>query len=125
MNRKLHTSSKIFFPNPYVVRLDYENTSMEDAQASYRKTMRNAYRLFSSTWGYSTLEYEGAHMDDTITLNGLPTFSFITYIRGYACFSDELDALQFRLSLPNNAIQVRMWPKNRLFTIHEFLKEGA
>jgi hypothetical protein len=41
-----------------------------------------------------------------------------TKIRGYICFADELDALQFRLSISAGSRQVKMWPE-RWFTIHE------
>jgi len=42
-----------------------------------------------------------------------------TYNRGYVAFTDEQDALLFKLKINTTAIRVLIWPE-RLFTIHEY-----
>lgn len=132
MTRLLHTRSKIFFPNPYVVRVEYErDMPMTDSEADYRKLTRRAYKLISGTWGYSSLEYEELKTgkDDPVgpIVIGNPGIVFISDFgvvsRGYACFKDEDDALQFRLMNGAKAIRVHMWPAKRLFTIHEMVED--
>jgi hypothetical protein len=104
--------------------------------AEYRKLTRQAYKLLKGTWGYCPLQEEQVKIKDEFKDNALQIsnhFAGMTPIqqiailfnsdyqhilRGYLCFSDELDALQFRLSISTNAIQVSMWPE-RWFTIHE------
>ena len=136
----LHTRTKIFFPDPYVVRMEYSHEiSMDQAEADYRKVTRNAYRLIHGTWGYSKLEYEQvqvkdehghrappgpAHfngMNQQQVLSSLFNTDWAHVMRGYLCFKDELDALQFRLSIDTRAMQVNMWP-TRWFTIHEMVE---
>lgn len=141
MTRLLHTNSKIFFQNPYVLRIEYDSSiSREDAEKSYRKLMRSAYKLLNGTWGYSSLEYETCKIknDHGQTappgpnhFNGMNHGQIISslfnpdwqeVLRSYVCFKDEADALQFRLSISQAAIQVKMWP-SRLFTIHEVVEK--
>lgn len=138
--KRLHTNSRIFFPDPYVVRVDFPEGTMEAAMAEYRKLTRSAYRLLKGTWGYSQLEYEQwqasnknnhpaplcpghfAGMNQGQIVSSLFDSDWVSILRGYICFADELDALQFRLSLSAKAIQVVLWPKNILFTIHEVVE---
>jgi len=140
MTRLLHSHTKIFFTNPYVVRMEYSrDVSMEQAEADYRKVTRNAYKLIHGTWGYSKLEYEQVKVKDEHNhqappgpghFNGMNHGQLIATLfdpdwahvmRGYLCFKDELDALQFRLSIETRAIQVKIWPA-RWFTIHEVVE---
>lgn len=132
----LHSRAKIFFPNPYVLRLEYSNDNMLLAEANYRKLIRQAYKLFTGTWGYCQLEHEMIKLPDEATssmailMNGInqthltPLFvpEYESKLRGYLCFADELDAMQFRLSISENALQVFMWPE-RWFTIHEMVED--
>ena len=135
MVKLLHTKVKIPFANPYVVRVQYgDSITYEDAVMSHRKIMRNAYKLMQGTWGYSNLDYEqistvgeqAAPMVWTPAAGGGPPlvsynpgYSFA--LRAYVVFKDEMDALQFRLSIDNNSRQVKMWPE-RWFTIHEVVE---
>lgn len=122
--KSLYTNSQIFFPDPYVIRIEYKD--MEDAESieSYRKIIRKTYELIEGTWGYSKLVYE--YYDDTnislSNVNGIYQQISQHYIKhlqhGYICFKDEMDALQFRLSIDTTVIRVFMWPKNLKFTIH-------
>jgi hypothetical protein len=122
-----------------MVRVEYPDGTMEDAMADYRKLTRQAYKLLKGTWGYSQLEYETwqtkkpdgplvpasnpfAGMNQNQIIASLFDNDFVNILRGYICFKDEMDALQFRLSISAKAIQVRMWPKNREFTIHEVVE---
>ncbi len=138
--KRLHASSKIFFPNPYVVRVEYPaEVTFEKAVIDYRKMCRQAYRLLSGTWGHSPLEPElvkvknefghtappgPAHfagMAPGVVIASLFDPDYQNRNRGYLCFADELDALQFRLSINTTALQVFMWPE-RWFTIHEVVE---
>lgn len=135
ITKLLHTRTKIFFSNPYVVRIEYkDNQSESDIRTDYRKITRNAYKLITGTWGYSELEHEfitprspnpallagsnGTSMNQVLW--ALSDDSIFVY-RGYFCFKDELDALQFRLTIDTRAIQVKMWP-TLWFTIHEIVE---
>lgn len=132
MTKKLHTRTKIFFRDPYVVRVEYGGDIPDsDAQASYRKLTRRTYKEIQGTWGYSPLEYEQTHARQepqivtTAGFNGANVNLIIQslfdngfVLRGYFCFKDEMDALQFRLSIDTTSRQVKMWPE-RWFTIHE------
>jgi len=138
--KRLHLRTKIFFPGPYVVRMEYPaEISLEDAEKDYRKLTRRAYRLIGGTWGYCPLELEIVKVKDEFNhpappgpghFTGMPPGMQIASlfdpdyqqrIRGYLCFKDELDALQFRLTISTAAIQVLMWPE-RWFTIHEVVE---
>jgi hypothetical protein len=135
--KRLHTNSKIFFPNPYMVRLEFPETSIEVANAEYRKITRSAYKLLKGTWGYCPLDMETwktgedmtptphhnplSGMNHTQILSSLFDTNYITAIRGYICFAEEIDALQFRLSISTKAQQVLIWPKKE-FTIHEVVE---
>lgn len=137
--KRLHAKTKIFFPSPYMVRVEFPHEmSMETALLEYRKTVRKAYKLLTGTWGYCQLETEQVKIKDEfkhLTPPGVGHFGGMTpgviisslfdpdyqyRIRGYICFSDELDALQFRLTINTNAIRVMMWPE-RWFVIHEMV----
>jgi hypothetical protein len=110
---------------------------MEQAEGEYSKLTRQTYRLIKGTWGYCPLKPEMVRVKDEsdhlallnplhIT-NGSPVISplydpdFQHQCRGYLCFADELDALQFRLTVFTTSRQVLMWPERR-FTIHEVVK---
>lgn len=141
MTKLLHTKTKIFFRDPYVLRMEYgTDISRENAEANYRKLTRSAYRLLQGTWGYSALEYEicqvkNEHghtappgpnhfngMNHNQVIASLFNPDWAQVLRAYLCFKDEADALQFRLSISTAAIQVQMWP-SRFFTIHEYVEE--
>jgi len=137
MVKKLHTNTKIFFPDPYMVRIEFADTVQHEAEAEYRKITRSAYKLIKGTWGYTQLEYESWQTkndtepyDPVLTttsaslsniFSSLFDNNYITRLRGYICFADEMDALQFRLSISARSQQVTMWPK-REFTIHEVVE---
>lgn len=133
--KRLHTKSKIFFPNPYMVRVEFP-TGEDNANWEYGKMIRSAYRLLQGTWGYSELAYEIWNTDpepkipftqltanqQIASLFAITTTDFTSLLRGYVCFADEMDALQFRLTIDVKSIQVLMWPKKE-FTIHEVVEE--
>ncbi len=141
MTKKLHTKVKIFFPDPYVVRLDYPDTTLEKAETEHRALVRHIYKNFSGTWGHTNLAYEMhqtkndhkhpappgpthyAGMSPGAVLSSLFDSDWVQMIRTYFVFKDEMDATQFRLSIDTKAIRVHMWPSDRLFTIHEVTDE--
>ena len=132
----IHTNTKIFFPNPQVYRVEFslENTSDSDVEAEYRKMTRATYRQIKGTWGHSMLQSELIKMTyEDLEHNGLNTsLAALAAIlsdntrhvkRGYFCFSDELDVLQFKLTNGVPIIKLEMWPSNILYTIHEFTND--
>jgi hypothetical protein len=137
MTKRLHTRTKIFFPNPYVVRLEYPGATLESAGDDFRKLCRKAYRLIDGTWGHSKLDYEQSKKADAgpsvplhimspaghqvVNINALFQNDIEFVPRAYFCFKDELDVLQFRLTVEARAIQVKMWPE-QYFTIHEVVE---
>lgn len=140
MSKLIHTNSSIFFSNPYVLRLDFPDKTYDTALREYLKNNRKAYRLMGGTWGHTTLEMEMVrfkHDHETLNAPGPGFFGamltpavisslldpdFKQIPRGYLCFADELDALQYRLTVEANAIHVLMWPTDRKFTIHEVVE---
>lgn len=143
MTKLLHTRSKIFFANPYMVRIEYDkDTPMEVAQDEYRKLMRRTYKLIRGTWGYCPLEHEQSQikndhnhmappgpnhfngMNQNQVIASLFNSDYAHVLRAYLCFKDESDALQFRLMIDTKAIHVHMWPNNKFFTIHELVDES-
>ena len=122
MSTRIHTNSKIFFSDPYVVRVDFESEagylgSIEHTN-EFRKLKSKTYKLIQGTWGWSHPEYE--IIEDGSLGKGHWSPS-VGLLRSYFCFKDEIDALQFRLMLENKAKQVYMWPE-RKFTIHEVVE---
>lgn len=140
MTRRLHTNSKIFFKDPYVLRLDY-SPDIVDVDSNYRTLIRRAYRLMQGTWGYSIIFREHAKikndynqtfppgpnhfkgMAQNLVISSLFNPDWVLIPRAYLCFEDKDDALQFRLSVAESALHVKIWP-SCLFTIHEVLKDG-
>jgi len=127
MTKRLHTDSKIFFPNPYVVMLEHDK--YEDVEPwHFQKLTRKVYKLIQGTWGYCKPEpeYKFPPEDErrvAITTPGLfaPIFGMESIYRSYWVFKDEIDALQFRLMIGEKSSHVYMWPK-RYFTIHEVVE---
>jgi hypothetical protein len=127
MKRLLHTRQKIFFPNPYVLRVEYVN-DWPAAKSTHRKIASHAYKVIRSTWGYCNLGYESSRINVNPTvgvgINGNQIihsiFDYDTTIVpvAYFCFEDYADVIQFMLSVDARAKQVQIWPDN-LFTIHE------
>jgi hypothetical protein len=122
-----------------MVRVAYTGDAMHGAEEKYRAIIRRTYKITEDTWGYSNLIYEQVKVKDEYKhqsppgspgyFNGISPQNIIGAIfspdwvqvpRGYICFKDEADALQFRLSVDTSSIQVYMWPET-LFTIHEFV----
>jgi hypothetical protein len=131
MAKRLLTKSKIFFPNPYVVRLDHEETGATTMSVSYRSALKIARKNLGGTWGCSQPEYEVIQKISPVDFTALTSANQLTAIftgsgdgkyRSYWCFADEMDALQFRLSVECPAIQVFMWP-DRWFTVTEITDE--
>jgi hypothetical protein len=117
--KKIHSNVKIFFANPYVVRVTHEQEE-PNAELEFGKLTRKIYKLIHGTYGHTKLLYE-EDKGDPFSLNSL--FVYNPVRRSYWCFKDEQDALQFRLMVGNSATRVHMWPEC-LFTIHEII-EGS
>jgi len=123
MTKKLHTDVKIFFENPYVVMVDYECENLTGTPAAYKDALKVARKLINGTWGHTIcfLERTGTVQNITNSVWSLnSSFNEGLIYRSYFCFKDELDAMQFRLSVGAKATHVRMWPSNKTFTIYEY-----
>jgi len=126
--RRIHTNTKIFFPDPYVVRLEYPDDTIESANIDFMKVRRRAYKNITGTWGHSALQGElvtQAKNENAPVITGAGYYLYddTKFVpRAYFCFMDEMDVLQFRLSVDARAIQVYMWPSLK-FTIHEYVEE--
>jgi hypothetical protein len=95
MLKKLHIKTPIFFENPIVCRTVFSS------RGDLTYALSHCRKLSQDTWGFSYAVDEN-----------LPLII-------YWCFSNELDCLQFSLSV--NAYQISkvlIWPKT-LFTITE------
>jgi len=133
MTKRLHTKVKIFFPNPYVIRLEHEDYGIDGDPPSFLKLTPRVTKQIQGTWGFARPEYEtvktrSVSLSPTLIKNYPPAgpfmnvFDYKSSCFSYWCFKDEMDALQFRLMTDNKAIQVLIWPK-RYFTIHEYIED--
>jgi hypothetical protein len=129
MTKRLHTGSKIFFPDPYVVMVEHEDFN-DSSTWEFQKLVRKVYRLIQGTWGYCTplpeYVFPDTKRERKPVLSALPGIFVPTYggdhiYRSYWVFKDEIDALQFRLMVGDKSLHVHMWPK-REFTIHEVVE---
>lgn len=116
MTRRLYTESQIFFPNPYVLRVDYPTSDISSVTL-HRQISKKAYKLINGTWGYTPIVSEHRRAIDGAI------YDMEILNRAYFVFKDEIDALQFRLSLTIPAIHVFMWPKDVRFLIHEVTED--
>lgn len=122
ITRKLHANSKIFFPDPKVIRIEYlDLIAVESPESNYKKITRQAYRTINGTWGYSGLQYETLR-ETKYSHDSIESLfeDCGSCMRGYICFADEMDLLQFKLMATTSMTQVFMWPV-RTFLIHEVI----
>jgi hypothetical protein len=125
-SKQLHIGVKIFFENPYVVCLEHTGFNFPNMNLSgFRKILKSTRNLIQGTWGYSNPEFETLALKESdLDANGLPTLASLFTspefrLRSYWVFKDEIDALQFRLSVGETARRVHMWPQDKTFTIYE------
>jgi hypothetical protein len=123
VTKKLYTKSKIFFLDPYVVMVEYKDTTLDMALRLHQTAMRTANKCIHGTWGYTTISEELVQLAPDNKVKNSMSWLFgndaMMVCRAYVCFKNEIDALQFRLSLNTSAHQVLMWPSNATFTIFE------
>lgn len=116
MAKLLHTNSNIFFEDPYMVRVEYKEnpvpTGQTPGELDYSNIVKKTRSTIQGTWGYSPLKFEVSSELLNNTGFAMPP------LRGYFCFKDEIDALQFRLTVSAESVRVFMWPR-RKFTIYE------
>jgi hypothetical protein len=130
MNYKLHIASRMFLTDPYVVRVRHPESVSYDNQnlSEFRKMLKIAKAQITDTWGYSNPVFEIIKTDGEpgVIFTGITTtqwFTPTTECHSYWVFTNELDALQFRLSVGENALQMHMWPNNVKFTITEYIED--
>ena len=137
MPKKIHTSSKIFFPVGAVVRVTYpDDASSSSAFIDYGKECRRVIKTASATWGSTILDRETYGYETGPDVTMFPIFNkanavhtgaayklALTRLAGYLCFQSSEDALSFMLSAKSQVTRVKIWPSRLLFTIHEFEEE--
>lgn len=99
----------MILPNPYMVRFDHPS----DCDISeFRETLKRTRNVMCESWGYSDPAPEGDY--ETFGKAGTPVS------RSYWVFTNDMDALHFRLTIGERARRVTIWPVSRKFTIYEF-----
>lgn len=128
---RIHSNSKLFFPDPFVVRVEYPVPGDYDENIrNFQKLTRTVYKLIKGTWGYCLPETEQVDgFSDSYKKSGDITFLSLfndeyKEMRGYFAFKNEMDALQFRLLIDASSVHVKMWPA-RKFTIHEYTEDES
>ncbi len=124
MSKKLHVASDVIFDNPYVVRVNHtESTNGNYNLLEFRKILKLAKELIHGTWGYSNAEYEELVDKSDVRHGGLSIIVHKYECRSYWVFKDNIDALQFRLTVGDKATHVHMWPTKIKFTITEYTND--
>jgi hypothetical protein len=126
MTYKLHIASRMFLTDPYVVRVKHpESVSYENQNLNeFRKMLKLAKAQITDTWGYSNPIFEIVKTaGEVVVLFGTISIDVpVEECHSYWVFTNEMDALQFRLTVGENALQMHMWPKNIKYTIYEYDK---
>ena len=129
MKTKLHIASRMFLTNPYVIRVKHPESVSYDNQnlSEFRKLLKTAKSQITDTWGYSNPIFEIVKSEwEEITVRNQSQLNYsppVQECHSYWVFTNELDALQFRLSVGENALQMHMWPKNIQYTITEYIED--
>ena len=116
MRREIILNSKIFFPNPYVIRMIHQES---DDSLGFSRVLMKARKLYNGvTWAYSSKpEYESKSSGE-VTSTSPWASSYVVELVSYWAFVDHQDALQFLLSIGDRAKQVTIWPSTVKFTIY-------
>jgi hypothetical protein len=127
--KQIHTNSEIIFKDPYVVRIEYPEISIDEYQLLFSKLTRQTYRRIKGTWGHTKLICERIQTRPNIhppgSISSLFEDNHETRFRAYFCFKHEEDALQFRLTSDIATAHVHMWPTTATYTIHEVLVDES
>lgn len=127
MIRRYHSNIRIFFDNPYVVRTSYEHSNYSANDVMHRGLVKKAYKMCQGTWGHTAVIADTIYkVSPTPPPGKFAGFSIFDdcYIehRAWFCFQNELDALQFRLTLDTLSVHVNLWPNTLKFIIHEVVE---
>ena len=129
MKSKIHIASRMFLKDPYVVRVSHPEcpNSFNISLGEFRKMLKIAKLQITDTWGYSNPRFEIIKSDamQAVAFNGqqMHWLNPVEECHSYWVFTNDLDALQFRLAVGENALQMHMWPKNIKFTITEYYND--
>ena len=130
MKHKIHIASRMFLSDPYVVRVRHPESISYDNQnlSQFRQLLRTAKLMIRDTWGYSNPVFEivKSEHEPGIIVGGMTTtqwYTPLTECHSYWVFTNEMDALQFRLTVGENALQMHMWPNNIQYTITEYFED--
>ena len=98
--------------------VSYENQNLSE----FRRLLRSAKLMIRDTWGYSNPVFENVRSDgeEIVLFSNFTYTAPIIECHSYWVFTNELDALQFRFMVGENALQMHMWPKNIKYTIYEY-----
>jgi hypothetical protein len=126
MRIRFHINSRMFISNPYVIRVTHpECTSPENMRlGEFRKMLKTAKSQITDTGGYSNPEFEIIKSNITTNIS-LQKFWDAPSVQchSYWVFTNELDALQFTLSVGENALKMHIWPTNVKYTITEYIED--
>lgn len=114
MTKRLHTACKIFFNDPYVIKVFYTPFADIDLSILLKKLVRRVYKTTKGTWGHTAIIHDTIYNGDDISVD----------TGAYFCFKEEADALQFRLMLDCPSSRVFIWPEKVSFTIHEYVEDA-
>lgn len=126
---KMHFQTRLFIPNPYVVRVDHgTGDGFHFDLKEFRRVLSSLKKTVTSTWGYSDPIWERHILpeDNTLTIS-TPTYYNAVNVHvfenrqvSYWVFSDTIDALQLKLIVGDKSMSTQMWPSNLKFTITEY-----
>lgn len=129
MTYKIHIASKMFLKDPYIVRMDHaESTEANFDLSKFRKILRSAKLMIRDSWGYSHPVFEVTQSEEiSVYVNGSrvagynsPRIATESTCRSYWAFTNEMDAVQFKLTHGESAKRMHIWPSNTKFTITEY-----
>ena len=125
----MYFASRMFLKDPYVVRVVHPEspTPSNVNLGEFRKMLKVAKSQITDTWGYSNPRFETIKSDavQAVAFNGqqMNWLNPIDRCHSYWVFTNEMDALQFRLTVGDNAMQMHMWPQSVRFTITEYYND--
>lgn len=109
------------FPNPYVVKLVWEQYNIPE----FIRILQQAKKMYTiESWAYSSVSaYSVINPDPpALVINGhsFPGNGWEEKYISYWAFSDEQDALQFRIKFDDSTHAV-IWPHSIKFTIIDYV----
>lgn len=123
MNYKLLVNVKLNIPNAYVMRIIHPVNMGRESIVGFRNILKITKNLITGTWGYSNPAFEIISLKNTKTTPNTAVFngeSWNTVNVSYWAFTEEIDALQFKLMVHEQCDRVFLYPTTRKFTITQY-----